>query len=108
MRVSIAGLIRLKPFDESADAGRAGKMYANDKLMAVGVIASFLLAVIALALTITVNRFALPVLGIGVGVSAITAGFEWNAGLRARSLNQLFATILAAALIAFPGSTAAP
>lgn len=108
MRISIVGLMRLKPFDESADADRAGAMYANDRFMALGVIVSFVFAVIALVLTITASRFAWPALAIGVGVSAVTARLEWNAGLRARSLNQLFATVLATALICLLATTGAP
>lgn len=99
MKFSLRGLVRLQPFDESPDVDRAGAIYANSRLMALGVIGSFLLAVIALVLTIMASPFAWPALAIGVGVSAVTAGLEWNAGLRARSLNQLFVTGLAAVLI---------
>ena len=88
MRISIAGLMRLKPFDESADPDGAEAMYANDRLMACSVVGSFVLVAIALVLTIAASRFAWVALAVGVGASAVTAGLEWNAGLRARSLNR--------------------
>jgi len=64
-----------------------------------GVVGSPALALLALGLTLLANAQAASVLAMAVGISAITAGLEWNAGLKARALNQLFAALVVALLI---------
>lgn len=94
MRFSFTGLLKLKPFDESDDAKRETELFATNNLLALGVLASFLLALCALGLTLTGSHLAWFALSSAAAVSAITAGLEWNAGLHARALNQLFITVI--------------
>ena len=96
MKMSLAGLLVLKPFDESLDAPIAGKVYSNSTLLTIGVVWAFILAAAALILVIVKHTGALEVLAVAVAVSAVTSGMEWNAGLRARALNQLLITVLVA------------
>jgi hypothetical protein len=97
VKITITGLLALKPFDEAAESARAGSTYANSVILTVGVVSSAALAFAAVAMALTGHRQAMLVIGVAIGVSAITTGFEWNAGLRARALNQLFGTVVFAA-----------
>lgn len=99
MKINLPGLLQLKPFDESADARIAGKAYASSPALAAGVVISAALGVLALGLQLFGRESALPVLGICVAVSAVTAGLEWHANLQARALNQLFATLIVTAVV---------
>lgn len=88
------GLLRLKPFDETADEVEPGAVYAKSWALTLGVAASAGLASLALLLAATGSTAAMTVLAICVAISSVTAHLEWHAGLRARALNQLFATLL--------------
>lgn len=94
MKINLPGLLQLKPFDESADARIAGKTYASSPALTAGVAISAVLGVLALGLQLFSHESALTVLGLCVAVSAVTAGLEWHANLKARALNQLFATLI--------------
>ena len=98
MKCSLSGLMRLKPLDESEEKPRAGTIYADSVFFTVAIVVSSVLSLTALALAIAGAKHALPVLAGAVGISAVTAGFEWHAGLKAKALNQLFAVVLAAIL----------
>lgn len=98
MKYSLSGLVRLKPFDESEETPRAGSIYAGSAFFTVAIVASGFLALTALALAVTGSEHALEVLAGAVGISAVTAGLEWHAGLKAKALNQLFTVVLAAIL----------
>jgi len=100
MRFDRSGLLRLKPFDESEDAAKAGSIYATSAVLTIGVVTSAVLALVALLLALTKNDVALLMLAVATAASGITAGFEWNAGLRARALNQLFCTVVAVSAVA--------
>ncbi|BBN90684.1 hypothetical protein [Azospira sp. I09] len=99
MKIHLPGLLQLKPFDESADARIAGKIYASSPALAAGVVISGVLGVAALGLQLFGHESALPVLGLCIAVSAVTAGLEWHANLKARALNQLFATLIVTAVV---------
>lgn len=99
MKINLPGLLQLKPFDESADALIAGKTYASSPALAAGVIISAFLGLLALGLQLFGHESALPALGLCVAVSAVTAGLEWHANLKARALNQLFATLIVTAAV---------
>lgn len=94
MKISLSGLLQLKPFDDSADARIAGKTYASSPLLAAGIVLSAALGVIALGLILFGQPYGVHVLGLCIAVSAVTAGLEWHFDLKARALNQLFATIV--------------
>lgn len=96
MKCSLSGLIRLKPFDESEERPKAGAIYAGSVFFSVAIIACAFLAITALALSIVKSVHAIEILACTIGVSAVTAGVEWHAGLRARALNQLFSVVLVA------------
>lgn len=100
MRFDRSGLIRLKPFDESEDAAQAGSIYATSAVLTIGVVASAVLALVALLLALTKNDIAPLMLAVAAAASGITAGFEWNAGLKARALNQLCSTVVVVSVIA--------
>lgn len=100
MKYWLTRLVRLKPFDESAETPRAGTIYANSVFFTIAIGASAFLAVTAFALALAGAKHAQEVLAGAVGLSAVTAGVEWHAGLKARALNQLFTVVLAAFLFA--------
>lgn len=99
MNINLRGLLQLKPFDESADARVAGKTYASSPLLAAGIVVSGILGVLALGLQLFGHESALPVLGLCIATSAVTAGLEWHANLKARALNQLFAAVVVTVVI---------
>lgn len=94
MKFNPGGILHLKPFDETTDAQVAGATYASSPLLAIGILASAGLGLAALALVLFGLPSALPVLGMCVAASAVTAGLEWHANLKARALNQLFAALV--------------
>jgi hypothetical protein len=96
MKFSVAGALRLKPFDESADGLRHGERYSRAPLLAAGVIAAFVFAIAGLILAMAGHSQAMNVLLLAIALSAITSGIEWHAGMCARALNQLFAMVLCA------------
>lgn len=98
MRWSISGLLKLKPFDESEDVRRASDIYAGSIFFTVSIVVSSVLALAALVFSVTDATNALVLLGIAVGISAVAAGLEWHAGLKARAMNQLFAVVLVCCL----------
>lgn len=61
------------------------------------------MAVAALMMIIAAHPRAMQVFAVAVGVSAVVAGLEWNAGLKARALNQLFTMALMALALACLG-----
>lgn len=104
MKFSPKGLWRLKPFVEDGEI--AEKAYAQNGLIQMGIIASFLLSVIALVLVLAQSDFGWPVVGLAIAASSVTSGLEWNAGLKARALNQLFTNVLMVGLILWAGAGA--
>lgn len=104
MKCSLSGLLRLKPFDESEDGPNAGAVYAGSVFFSAVIVANGILSLSALALAIAGSNRALEVLTIAVGISAVTAGFEWHVGLKAKSLNQLFSVVLATLAFSVLGS----
>lgn len=104
MKCSLIGLVRLKPFDETEETPRAGTIYAGSVFFTVAILAGGFLALTALALAVVGSKHALEAFASAVGISAVTAGFEWHAGLKAKALNQLFAVVLAAILFGALGN----
>lgn len=100
MKIRIGQMLKLKPFDETDDLLQAGAFYASTRLHMICVVCSAALAVSALMLAILGLAGSLVTLAIAVALSAVTAGLEWNAGLRARALNQLFTTVIVTLCIA--------
>lgn len=96
MNTRLRDCLRFKPFDETSDGLVAGGVYARSSILTVAVFAGACLGVASLVLALTANPVAPRVLAAALGVSAITAGLEWHAGLKARSLNQLFAALVIA------------
>ena len=94
MKFSVRGLMRLKPFDELEDVQMAGRIYAESWIFTVGIVASAILAIVGLILSVLGSEMAMSVLVGAVIVSTLLAGIEWSSGLRARALNQLYVTIL--------------
>jgi len=95
MKISLIGALRLKPFDEHVDARCAGALYARSRILTALVLATALSALVALGMVFVGHPSSLLAIGVSVSISAITAGMEWHAGLHARALNQLFATVIA-------------
>lgn len=104
MKCSLIGLLRLKPFDESEENPRAGAIYAESTFFTLAILASSFLAITALALAFTGSNHSIEVMAGAVGISAVTAGFEWHAGLKAKALNQLCTVVVASLLFGVLGS----
>lgn len=51
------------------------------------------------SLVVSGDPGAIDALGVAVCISAIAAGMEWHAGLKARACNQLFAMVVAAIVV---------
>ena len=102
MRFTISGLLRAKPFDESSDPS-AGDVYVGSPLLAclIAVGAGLCLAAVYLAATSESFVWVKRLLCLAAAVSAVTAGFEWHHGLRARALNQLFWVVVLLAFLAY-------
>ncbi|MBK4736137.1 hypothetical protein [Noviherbaspirillum pedocola] len=94
MKLRLRDALRLKPFDESAESGSAMFVYYSSPSLMVGAVVTVLLAVAAAGLAIAGFSQAMDTIYAGLGVGAITTGLEWNAGLKARSLNHLFLVLL--------------
>ena len=94
MRVSVTGLMRLKPFDESAERQAALKADTSMPFLGVGVVAGACLSLASFVLVLLDKQYALDVLALALSVSAVTAGLEWHAGLKANALNQIFSVVL--------------
>lgn len=103
MKFTIAGLFKLKPFDEEAEAELAQEKYKGSRVLRLSVGVTAAMAVCGLMLTVLESQAAMRVTFAAVGASAVTAGMEWNAGLRARALNQLFVTVVFALFVAAMG-----
>lgn len=99
MKFSWSGALRMKPFDETADAALAGKTYAMSATLSVLVVVAAMLSLAALVLVLFEHPAALSTLGAAVAVTAVTSGVEWSAGLKARALNQLFAAVVVVAVV---------
>lgn len=95
MKISLIGALRLKPFDEHVDARCAGALYARSRILTAFVLGTALSALLALGMVLASHPNSFLAIGVSVSMSAITAGMEWHAGLHARALNQLFATVIA-------------
>lgn len=94
LKFSVNGLLRLKPFDEEPEARRASLIYVSSLAWSLIVVLSGVLTLSALVMVILNHPRAIQVFALAVGVSAVVAGFEWHAGLRARPLNQLIGTVV--------------
>jgi hypothetical protein len=95
MKFSLIGCLRLKPFDEEADASIAGSVYWGSGFLSTAIAVNAFLSIGALLLAV----FGMPDASIKVSllvlaISSVVSGLEWNAGLKARALNQLFSTAL--------------
>lgn len=91
----------LKPFDESQELAQISRVYDQGGVLAAAIIASALASCAGLVLAAVGSSWGLAVIGVAISASAVTAGLEWNAGLKARALNQLFSACLSAGLYAF-------
>lgn len=95
VRISLRGLLRLKPFDESRDCAFAEEDFSPSPTLDVLVNASTLTAIAALAFVLLGHYGdATTMLACSLGLTAICAGAEWHAGLRAHAMNHLFSTVL--------------
>ncbi|MBN9424734.1 MAG: hypothetical protein BGO63_10470 [Candidatus Accumulibacter sp. 66-26] len=104
MKLSLLGLMKLKPFDETDEKPKAGSIYANSVWFSAVIMAGGFLALAALALGVAGSEYAFNILAIAMCISAVTAGMEWHAGLKAIALNQLFTAVLAALLFNIVGN----
>lgn len=95
MRISLRGLLRLKPFDESADGDFAEKNFSPSLTLDILVNASTLTTIGALVFVL-LGRYgdAATMLALTLGLTALCAGAEWHAGLKAHALNHLFSMLL--------------
>lgn len=94
MKISLAGFLKFKPFDEASDGVDYEERYANSRALSIGIVLSFSVAFVGLLLAIIGHEAAIDTVLIAVGISAVVSGMEWHSGLRARALNQLFVTVL--------------
>ena len=94
MKFSLRDCLRLKPFDETSDARVAGGVYAGSSILTGAVVVGAILSIASLVFVIASHPAASRILDAAIGVSAFTAGLEWHAGLKARSLNQLYAAVV--------------
>lgn len=95
MKFSLIGLVRLKPFEESVDGVRPGAVYAKSGFFTLAILLGAALNFVALGFALARHpEEAIDVLCVAIAVSAVTAGMEWNSGLRARALNQLVVVLV--------------
>lgn len=99
MKKFISRLVNLKPFDETEDSKIANEKYINSNVLTLGILSSSFFSFAGFVLAVMHNKNALLLLSIAVGLSAITSGLEWSAGLKARASNQLFVCVLSVLLI---------
>lgn len=105
MRVSLRGLLRLKPFDEGADGAFAEKNFSPSLTLDILLNASTITAIAALAFVLF-GRFgdATTMLACSLGLTAICAGVEWHRGLKAHALNHLFSALLYLCMFSLVGT----
>jgi hypothetical protein len=107
MKVTLIGLLQLKPFDENEDEIIAGSIYWNSAVMAFAIVVNALVAITGLLLVFGGSvPVGIKVCLLAIGISALIGGLEWNAGLRAKSLNTLFSTVLFTAFFSYFGHIA--
>lgn len=100
MKFSWIGLVRFQPFDEECDSASYGEGSRIPLVLPLLVVASAFLVVAGLLLALAGYPLtASPILLVAAATSAVTAGVEWNAGMKARALNQLFVAVLAVCLL---------
>lgn len=90
MKPSLQGFLRFKPFDETVDTPLLENGVYRKPILTLGIISGALLTIMAFVLAFVDEESAVAFLALGTAVSTLTAGFEWQAGLRAKPLNQLF------------------
>ena len=102
MRFTLLGLLKAKPFDESSDPP-AGDVYVRSPLLAVLILLGAGLGLAGMYQSATSGSLesVVALISLAVAVSSITAGIEWNAGLKARALNQLFWVLVVLIFIAW-------
>lgn len=98
LQFSWSGFLLFKPFDESNE----NHDYIQNPLMAVGVVASFLFTMLGMVLIFRGHPEGLKVYLVGLSASSVTAGLEWQAGMRARALNQLYVAVFCLVIVLFP------
>lgn len=91
MKLNARDFLKLKPFDETSDALVSGSVYERSPILTMAIVLSAILSIASLVFVLASQPAALHVLAAAIGVSAVTAGLEWHAGLKARALNQLTA-----------------
>ena len=102
MKFSWLGLLQLKPFEETTDSDIAGDLYARSFAVTLGVVASPCLLLLAMILALSNHqREAIHAYAIGIGISAVVSGLEWNAGAKTRALNNLFPLAVVAMPVLF-------
>lgn len=94
MKTRFRDWLRLRPFDESAESDGALGAYSQSPLLMVAAVATVLLAVAAAGLAIAGFPQAFDTIRASIAAGAVTAGLEWNAGLKARALNHMFMVLL--------------
>jgi hypothetical protein len=100
MKFTWVGLTRLKPFDETDDRVSYADGTKLPSVLAYLVILAAFLAFAALTLAIAGHvKTTLSVGLLAIAASAVTAGVEWNAGMKARALNQLIPALVLLLLI---------
>ena len=107
VKVSLRGLWRLKPFDASADAAFVGENFSPSLILDVLVNASTLTTLATLILLLFgYYGHARTMFACSLGLTAICAGAEWHAGLKAHALNHLCSTVLYLCMFALTWPTA--
>lgn len=99
LKFSWVGLLRLRPFSEQEESSAENEFLHQKPVVLVLNLAGLLFVITDLLSLLFGNsqsqiRHSL----LAVGCVAIVAGIYWNAGFKAKSLNQLFMAVLYAAL----------
>ena len=95
IKFSLLGCLKLKPFDEEEDARIAGSVYWSSGFLSTAIAVNAFLSVGALLFVVFgMSDASIKVSLLVLAISSVVSGLEWNAGLKARALNQLFSTAL--------------
>ena len=94
MKFTLSGLLTLRPFSEG-EGPCPGETYSKSPILTVAIIVNAVLGIIAviLAMAGNVDKW-FKVASVSIAISTLIAGFEWHLGLKARSLNQIFASFV--------------
>lgn len=89
----------MKFFDESKEFEKIRRAYGSSSLLMAGIIASALGNFAAIGLCLVGHPWGMPMIGLAICLSAVTAGIEWHMALHARALNQLTASVIGMGLL---------